>query len=160
LLKDEKIDYIYSSDLARTADTAKEIAKYHPNTPLIFTEELREYNAGIMQGKTNEELEPLKLPSYKHNIHLKPEGGESFMDMYNRAEKFIKRIFEKRRKEETILVAGHNAVNLALFAAITGKKPEEMSSLPFTRNTAITIFEIDEDRSHKIHVLNCTKHLE
>ncbi|GBE19836.1 glucosyl-3-phosphoglycerate phosphatase [archaeon BMS3Abin17] len=30
-LKDEKIDYIFSSDLARASDTAKEIHKFHQN---------------------------------------------------------------------------------------------------------------------------------
>lgn len=41
-LKNEKIDAIYSSDLARTSDTAKEIAKFHPTIPIEFVKELRE----------------------------------------------------------------------------------------------------------------------
>ena len=45
-LKEEKIDAIYSSDLARSSDTAKEIAKYHPKTPLIFAKDLREKYLG------------------------------------------------------------------------------------------------------------------
>lgn len=35
-LKDEKIDFIYSSDLDRAANTAKEIAKFHPDVPIEF----------------------------------------------------------------------------------------------------------------------------
>lgn len=49
-LKDEKIDHIYSSDLARAADTAELIAEYHPNTPLDMIEELRERDAGELEG--------------------------------------------------------------------------------------------------------------
>ena len=41
-LQSEKIDYVYSSDLARSANTAKEIMKYHLGTPVQFTKELRE----------------------------------------------------------------------------------------------------------------------
>ena len=55
-LKDEKIDFIYSSDLKRAADTAKEIAKYHPDIPIEFTKELRERNLGEFQGKCSKEI--------------------------------------------------------------------------------------------------------
>jgi len=50
-LKIENFDYIYSSDLARAADTAKTIAKFHPNSNMIFTKNLREQNLGELQGK-------------------------------------------------------------------------------------------------------------
>ena len=48
-LKDEKIDVIFSSDLARAADTAKEIAKFHPNIPLELTKDIRERFLGEIQ---------------------------------------------------------------------------------------------------------------
>lgn len=57
-LKDETIDYIYSSDLARAADTAKEIAKFHTETPIKFTEELREIYLGSFQGKKRADMGP------------------------------------------------------------------------------------------------------
>ncbi len=50
-LKNEKIDHIYSSDLRRAADTAKLIAKYHPDTPLEFVKELREKTKVVFKGK-------------------------------------------------------------------------------------------------------------
>jgi probable phosphoglycerate mutase len=49
-LKDEKFDAIYSSDLARAADTAKEIIKFHPNVNAHFVKELRERNIGEFEG--------------------------------------------------------------------------------------------------------------
>ncbi len=39
-LKGEKIDVIYSSDLDRASDTAKEIAKDHPSVPIRFVRDL------------------------------------------------------------------------------------------------------------------------
>jgi len=41
-LQDEHIDYMYSSDLDRAADTTREILKYHPDVPVEFIQELRE----------------------------------------------------------------------------------------------------------------------
>ena len=35
-LNAEKINFIYSSDLKRAKETAKEIAKYHTNAPIKF----------------------------------------------------------------------------------------------------------------------------
>ena len=58
-LKDEKIDFIYSSDLARASDTAKEIASFHPHAPIKFVEDLRERNLGEFQGKKKSTM-PLK----------------------------------------------------------------------------------------------------
>jgi hypothetical protein len=39
------------------------------------------------------------------------------------------------------------------------EKIKEISNLK-QDNTCINIFEIKEDKLHKIHLLNCTKHLE
>lgn len=50
-LKDENIDFIYSSDLIRSSDTAKEIAKFYPNTPIKFVKELRETFGGTSGKK-------------------------------------------------------------------------------------------------------------
>ncbi|MEJ2267962.1 MAG: histidine phosphatase family protein [Nanoarchaeota archaeon] len=41
-LKDEKLDVIFSSDLDRASDTAKEIAKFHSEVPIYLVEDLRE----------------------------------------------------------------------------------------------------------------------
>ena len=41
-LKKEKLDYIFSSDLARSADTTKIISRYHKEVPVEFRRELKE----------------------------------------------------------------------------------------------------------------------
>jgi broad specificity phosphatase PhoE len=48
-LSSERIDRIVSSDLARAADTAREIAGRHPGALVEFTEELRERHLGQWQ---------------------------------------------------------------------------------------------------------------
>ena len=61
-LKDEKIDAIYSSDLKRAADTAKEIAKLHPDAGFHLVKELREGDSGSFTGKKSSEVDWSKKP--------------------------------------------------------------------------------------------------
>src|SRR3989344_4469423 len=84
-LKDEKIDAIYSSDHKRAADTAKEIAKFHPNIPLEFVKELREFDAGSLVGK----------PVDKFDWSNPPKDMETFEHSYNRGRKFLEKVFKE-----------------------------------------------------------------
>ena len=56
--KREEFDIIYSSDLKRAADTAREIHKHHPTVPIIFTEKLRERYYGSLEGLKYSEIDP------------------------------------------------------------------------------------------------------
>jgi len=155
-LKDEKIDFIYSSDLARASDTAKEIAKYHPNTSLKFVKELRERYCGEFQGKKKSDFD-LDAKDFKAT-RVQPKDGETIEEMFNRAENFLHKIITKHHRD-CVLFVGHNGINNALIAVITGKKAIDIGKLEDQHNTSITIFEIDEDKKHKIFLYNCNKHL-
>lgn len=155
-LKDEKIDAIFSSDLARASDTAKEIAKYHPDTPIKFVKDLRERNLGEFQGKKKSDL-GWDVKDYKATS-LEPKKGETLENLYLRAESFLHKIISKYHKD-TVLLVGHNGINKALIAVITGKKHEEIQSIDNQHNTSVNIFEIDESKNHKLLSFNCIKHL-
>ena len=146
-LKDEKIDFIYSSDLSRTSETAKEIAKYHPQAPITFTKELRERYLAEFQGKKKSEFD------------AKSKNVETLKEMYVRAKKFLHQVLSKHH-QDTLLVVGHNGINKALIAVITSKGPLEIGKMERLDNTSMSIFEIDKDKNHKIHLYNCIKHLE
>ena len=81
-LKDKKIDVIYSSDLARASDNSKIIAEKHPDTPLIFTEKLREISRGEWEGKTAKELGFENYP--KGKFWPLPKDGESHEELGKR----------------------------------------------------------------------------
>lgn len=155
-LKNEKIDCIYSSDLARAADTAREIAKFHPDAPITFVKELRERNLGEFQGKKKSDLgwdnKQLMI------TYLEPKDGETMKQLYNRASKFLHKIL-KEHLNETILFVGHNGINKAMAAVVMGKSAEEINTINNFKNTSISIFELDENKNHKIHLMNCTAHL-
>ena len=156
-LKDEKIDKIFSSDLARAADTAKEIAKYHKNIPIEFTQEIRERFLGEIQGvrKVDLGLNPNELVAGK----IKSKEGELQEALFNRAKKFIDKIINEF-DEETVLIVAHNGINLALTTNILKKTFEDYMKATPQLNCAVSIFEIDRDKNHKIHLFNCIKHLE
>ncbi len=155
-LKNEKIDAIYSSDLARAADTAKEIAKFHPSTPVKFTKELRERNWGEFQGKNRKDIFWAKKGDIKN--YTEPKNGEKPKDLFKRAKKFLKYLFNKHKKG-TILLMGHGGINKSLICVLTRKCPEDMYRLDNFHNTSVTILEIKEDKNHEIICLDCTRHL-
>ena len=146
-LKNEKIDHIYSSDLSRAADTAKEIAKYHPNTPLHFVKELREADLGSFEGKKDEELD-------WNNI---PDDVEDLRSMQKRVKKLLDRVY-KKYPSGNVLFVGHSGINKSLITVILNKPAEYIKEISQS-NTAISIFEIKEDKNHVVHLMNCIKHL-
>ena len=157
-LKEEKIDYIYSSDLNRKVKTVEEIVKYHPDVPVEFTEKLRERFLGEWQGKSKEDLGFSKDDSASAGVGLNPKDGETPEEMFNRAKKFLQRIISKHQND-VVLVAGHNGINKALITVIMGKCPENIKEVENHHNTAVSIFEIDENRNHEMKTFNCDKHL-
>lgn len=153
-LKDEPLDAIYSSDLARSADTASVIARYHPHTPLNFTAALRERHLGEFQGKSKQAVDWRQdSPRFAH-----PPGGESLMELRERVERFLDNIFIKHRGR-AILLVGHGDTNLAIVAVITNKPTASMLEITPQPNASLTVFEIDGNKNCRIALLNNTDHL-
>jgi broad specificity phosphatase PhoE len=147
-LKDEEFDAIYSSDLSRSADTAIEIAKYHPNTKINFIRELRERNTGDFTGMKVDQVD-WKNP---------PKNIESPKDMRKRAKKILDITFKKYPKGNVLFV-GHGGINKVLITIILNKPIEYRHELESQHNTALNIFEIKEDKKHIVHLINSIEHL-
>lgn len=147
--KETKIEQVYSSDLQRAIDTANEILKYHPNLTLIQDKRIRERDFDRFEGK------PFQEDWDWDNL---PEGVENNGEMMDRAKNFIDDIYSKH-KGKTVLVVCHGGMKAALFNVINNKTPEEYEDYVI-KNTAVSIFNIEEDGNHKIHLLNCVDHLD
>ncbi len=145
----EHIDYIYSSDLGRAADTAREIAKHHSSTHLIFVKELRETDLGSWTGKKYSEADYSNIPP----------DVESAESLIKRAGSFFEKTLKKHR-DETVLFVGHNGINTALILYITGRGAEDFDRLERLHNTGISVFVIDNDKKCTVKLFNCIKHLE
>jgi len=147
-LKDEKIDYIYSSDLERAKDTAKEILKFHKKTPIKFVKELREVDLKKITGKKDSDIDWEKN---KNEI-------ETFTNRKKRASKILKDVYDEH-SNKTILFVGHCFINKALISVILNLSRKESEECKQS-NTSITIFDIRGDKNHKMHLINCIKHLD
>jgi len=155
-LKDENIDYIYSSDLKRACDTTKKIGEFHKNIEIYFSEDLRERNLWEFQGKKKSDF-GWEAKEFKAS-DLQPQEGESLKELKDRASKFIQKIDKKYwDKNLTILFVWHNAINKALIATLLKKEIQQIENL---QNTSINIFEKWDNWLFKMKLFNCIRHLE
>lgn len=152
-LRDEKIDVIYTSDLERAFNTAKEIHKHHPTIPLIERKEIREMYWGNLQDKQKDEI---NFYYHKENDpdYFKKNNVESLESIYDRAKKFIEEIKEKH-KEETIVIVSHGGTIKAIMLVLNKMEYNEMEKIPNKKNTGVSVYE-----NGKFTEIDCTKHLE
>jgi len=131
-LRDEIIDSVVSSDLARSYDTAMIAAQPHGLTPHP-TPLLREMDWGIYTGKQLDDVDWKNLPP----------SVESLDTLFQRAIDFInylKKNFQKQR----VLAIGHGAFNRAIITYLEGKKAADMIDLPIMGNTSCVRFSIND----------------
>lgn len=147
-LKDEKIDFIFSSDLDRAVRTTKEIIKKHPKALVYYTSELRERNLGSYQGKHSECVDWENQP---HDI-------ETLQQMKDRAKDFLHRVY-CNNKNKTILFVTHGEIGRSLISIILDRPADKIFKMDEIKNTAIYIFEINDDLKGNVIIENCTKHL-
>ncbi|MFC1629645.1 class I tRNA ligase family protein, partial [Patescibacteria group bacterium] len=121
--KSKSIDLIFSSDLLRTKQTAQILAD-ELSVKVIFDKRLREFDAGIFNGK-----DPKKVWDYvggADNIFVKKAPkGESFSDLKKRTYQFIKEI-NKKHQQKNIIIVSHEATLSLLEASLKGLENEEI----------------------------------
>ncbi|MBU2560991.1 MAG: histidine phosphatase family protein [Nanoarchaeota archaeon] len=152
----EDFDIIYSSDLLRCKDTLKEIRKHHPKTRVRYAKELRERGFGVFEGRAHQEIDAhLK----RHNIRFgtwKPKGGESGAQKTRRVKRFLERMLREHANDKVLWVT-HGGVIYSVLHSILGIKVRK-NNLE-TKNTAVSIVELDTEGNHQVHLVNCVKHL-
>ena len=158
-LQDEKLDAIYSSDLTRARETTEEIAKFH-DCPVHYDPEVRERNLGVFEGRLRTEYFEAQKMSSSSVEEFKPEGGESFLELKERAWGFLTRLLERYEDHEdkTVLISSHGGWIKNLFVALLNISLEEILKTN-QENTCVNIIEIGDDLKAKAVVLNDTGHL-
>lgn len=157
--KSEAIDVLYSSDLERAQETAREILSAHPNTASFYARELRERSYGIYDGKHQD----FYLSAWKKTalpyFEFKPKGGESIVESRERALKFYHQL-QKKHQDDTVLIVSHGSFIRALLAAILNESFASAKYSNFRQhNSAVTILAIDKE-DVVVETFNCVKHLE
>lgn len=151
-LKGEKFDHIYSSSLDRAAETAKIIAKFHPDIPIDFVDGLKEIDMGSKTGTVGNK-------NHDANLLSMAKDAESFEHAQKRVKKLIDAAYSRYPKGNVLFVA-HGHINKVLLSVIENKPAESIFTYKNPGNTAVSVFELKEYRNHAIHLLNCTKHLD
>jgi alpha-ribazole phosphatase len=117
-LKEKNLAAVYSSDLLRTKRGAQIIAQPHGLGPENFRE-FREMDFGRWQGLSYAEVMeqyPSDIPQWMNDLeNYRIPGGESILDMGNRAIPKLRELIERHRGQEFALVC-HGALNRVILA--------------------------------------------
>ncbi|MFQ6082786.1 MAG: histidine phosphatase family protein [Candidatus Aminicenantia bacterium] len=146
LLKEEKIQVIYTSTLKRSIQTAKPFIK-NTRIPVRNLDVLKEINLGLLQGHKNTEKEVREelLFMDKDVKHRAPQG-ESFQDVFNRISFFVDKIIEKHRNE-TILIIGHSGVNSIILAKLLNIPLEKAVNIYQPNDLVFTVYYLPSLKS-------------
>ena len=157
ILKNYKIDEIWSSDLKRAIDTAKPIADAL-GLEIKTDKRLREIYAGDWQGMLFSEVEkkfPEEYAFYKANKSIsRTPNGEGMRDVLPRVEEAVREIAEGC-DGKCVLISTHNGPLMTLEVPMLGKDLQNLTSLS---NNSIT--EADyENGCFKLIKLGYDEHL-
>lgn len=125
-LKAEKIDIIYSSDFPRAKQTTEILAKELGVKPenIFYTAELGELKTGIFDGKTWTEYRK-SFPDLQSRFDTAPKGGETLLDVRNRAMKFLHET-ETKHVGKKILIVSHGDTVFFLEAGSRGFNKKDL----------------------------------
>jgi broad specificity phosphatase PhoE len=143
-LRPVHFDRIVASTLARTKDTAAEIAAGR-GVPVETFEDLQEIDLGEAAGKPFDEMRG--LPGYAGDGFTQWPGGESLDQVIARAMRVIDRLVAES-PGRTICIVGHGGVTRILVSGFMGVLPK-LIRVPAT-NTNITIVTHDAERGYVV----------
>jgi len=116
-LKSEGVDFIYTSPVLRTKQTAEIISKAVGGVAIVEAPELIEVDSGTWDGKTihdknikKERDEYLGLSVEERYVAKRGHNGESWFDVEKRIKKIIERVTEEH-KGKTVVFVSHMGVN-------------------------------------------------
>lgn len=113
-VKNKKFDVVFCSDLKRAFGSAT--LTFGGEVPIIQDVRLRECNYGEYNGKPAEIVEPLQ----EKHVEVPFEGGESYEDVKNRIEEFLK-FLKKEYQGKHVAIVAHKAPQLALDVLLKNK---------------------------------------
>ncbi len=154
-LKNMKIDAIYCSDLTRSLDTAKAVAKHHKKLEPISLKALRERHYGCWEGLRFDEIEKKHGRLYK-KWHKAPNkavipGAETLKELQKRAVGAVKGLMKKHRGQ-TVLIVGHGGINRTILFHFLGLDLNNFWKIK-QDNCCINIIE-PGSKGHKVTLLN------
>lgn len=117
VLRDLKIDQIYSSTMPRSIQTAQILAEKQSNQTIISLDGIREIKAGRLKDIVPEQAEHIIAKAYHYQQYELSSflNGESWQDFRDRVLPCLKRMIHNHQNQH-ILIAAHDAVNRLILA--------------------------------------------
>ena len=147
-LKEMEISSIYSSPLKRALDTAQAIASHH-QLEVQVEPDLREIDAGDLEGRSIVELgttfSQFLLRWREGQGSEKMPGGESVIDVANRAWSVIQRIV-RQHSQGTVVVASHYFVTVVIICKALGWPLTNIERIR-VQNGSVSVLEFGETRT-------------
>jgi broad specificity phosphatase PhoE len=158
----ESIAAVYSSDLGRATNTAREVAALHSLTVLTDVR-LREIETGAWTGKGRQEIEqqyPGGLAAWAEKpAEMRLPDGETLREAQTRALAF----FAERMPAhlgQTIVVISHGAVTQAILVHAMGRTVEDLWLKQRVDNTQLSRLEWTREPGLELIDLADVRHLE
>jgi len=143
-LATEKLEAIVSSPLGRAKVTAEAIAREHGNVHIELEPDLREIDAGELEGRLVAEVGGglgLLLTAITTNGLPRLPGGESLADVRDRAWRIIQRL-AARFPDGEVLIVTHYFVALSIICRVLGLLETDIRK--FRLNTgSLSVIEVD-----------------
>ena len=117
-IKDKKFDVVFCSDLKRAVESAK--LTFGKKTPIVIDKRLRECNYGKFNAKPSKIVEPMQ----EEAITQRFPDGESYEDVKNRIENFLK-FLKRSYNNKSVAIVAHKAPQLALDVLLNKKTWEQ-----------------------------------
>lgn len=144
-------DLAYTSPLVRARETA-EIILSGRDIPIYEDSRLEEMGFGVSEGLCyqgenrapgSEEFEKFFTDTANYKI---PEGGESFQQVEERVQDFLKELYSKDEfQDKVILISTHGAALTAMLNFIKGQGDiSKFWANGVPKNCAVTIVEVEE----------------
>jgi broad specificity phosphatase PhoE len=159
----EPFDVVYVSTLERAVLTMSQILMARNGeraTPIVFADDLREVNQGVLHGRSHAEW---KAAIQGDPMAFRPEGGESWHDVQARVTRYWRDVILPAG-HENILVVAHGGVNRGLIASLlempigqTWRGPGEGAPQD---NTCVNRFHFDAGGRLVHAAVNDTSHLQ
>ncbi len=161
LLKNYKINYIYSSDLDRTVQTAKYIAKGR-NIPVTKDCRLREIFGGKWENVAWADL-PEKFPEsyslWEDDIgKVVMPDGESMLQLFDRLKNALSEIAQKHFGK-TVCIVTHGTAIRSLLCLWRGIPLDNMQKTPWFDNASVTVVDYLENGQYNLLAEGYNNHL-
>lgn len=157
-----QVDAIYSSPLRRASQTADVLASPHEPVRRVELADLREMSWGIYEGEPpsesrNQALDDLKSDWQRGIYDRTVEGGESIMDVRQRAVRAARHIVDAEAGRTVVVVTHGRYLRVLLASICDGYDLSHMSEMGHA-NTCVNRV-VFRDGRFTADLLNCTAHL-